>query len=119
MKNRKIKLEPNKNKKLKLINNLYGKPIVYFDNLSININNINVHQKAYNNTLSAKSKNSFDSNILKKIKNNDYDYRKRNNTINPKSKKNHLNFNDLVIKSESNAKSFKERINSNKMKNKK
>ena len=119
VKNRKIKLEPNKNKKLKLINNLYGKPIVYFDNLSININNINVHQKAYNNTLSAKSKNSFDSNILKKIKNNDYDYRKRNNTINPKSKKNHLNFNDLVIKSESNAKSFKERINSNEMKNKK
>ena len=54
----------NKNKKLNVINNLYEKPIVYFDNLSININNINVHQKAFNSTLSAKSKIRFDNKLI-------------------------------------------------------
>ena len=83
-----------KSKKINLINNLYSKPIVYFDNLSININNINVHQKAYNNIRNSKNKN----------KSKDYDYKKRNNTINPKKPKYQINFDDLILKSDFNTK---------------
>ena len=87
------------NKKINLINNLYTKPIVYFDNLSININNINVHQKAYNNTLIAKSKNHYDKKISsKKNENKDYNYKKRNNTIDSKRTKLQLNFNEFIPK---------------------
>ena len=122
VKNRRIRINSsenknrnkNKNRKINLINNLYEKPIVYFDNLSININNINVHQKAYNNSLNAKSKIYFDKKlIMKKNKNNDLDYKRRNNTINPKMPRYHLNFNDLVIKSEFNTKDCNEKGNSN------
>ena len=123
VKNRRIRINSsenknrnkNKNRKINLINNLYEKPIVYFDNLSININNINVHQKAYNNSLNAKSKIYFDKKlIMKKNKNtNDLDYKRRNNTINPKRPRYHLNFNDLVIKSEFNTKDCNEKGNSN------
>jgi len=122
VKNKIIKFDSNrnnnKNKKMNLINNLYEKPIVYFDNLSININNINVHQKAFNNTLSAKSKIRFDKKlVMKKNKNNYYDYkRRRNNTINLKWPRYHLNFNDLVIKSEFNTKSSNEKGNHNHIK---
>ena len=104
----------NKNKKLNVINNLYEKPIVYFDNLSININNINVHQKAFNSTLSAKSKIRFDNKlIMKKNQNSDYNNKRRNKTINSKRQRYHLNFNDLVIKSEFNTKSFNEKRKQN------
>ena len=122
VKNRRIRINSsenknrnkNKNRKINLINNLYEKPIVYFDNLSININNINVHQKAYNNSLNAKSKIYFDKKlIMKKNKNNDLDYKKRNNTINPKRPRYHLNFNDLVIKSDFNTKDCNEKGNNN------
>jgi len=120
VKNRRIRINSsenrnrNKKRKINLINNLYEKPIVYFDNLSININNINVHQKAYNNSLNAKSKIYFDKKlIMKKNKNNDLDYKKRNNTINPKRPRYHLNFNDLVIKSDFNTKDCNEKGNNN------
>ena len=120
VKNRRIRINSsenrnrNKKRKINLINNLYDKPIVYFDNLSININNINVHQKAYNNSLNAKSKIYFDKKlIMKKNKNNDLDYKKRNNTINPKRPRYHLNFNDLVIKSDFNTKDCNEKGNNN------
>jgi len=112
VKNQRIKFGSNrnyhKNKKMNLINNLCEKPIVYFDNLSININNINVHQKAYNNTLSAKSKIKFDHKLIMK-KNHDYNTVRRNKTINSKRQRYHLNFNDLVIKSEFNTKSHNEK----------
>ena len=120
VKNRRIRINSsenrnrNKKRKINLINNLYEKPIVYFDNLSININNINVHQKAYNNSLNAKSKIYFDKKlIMKKNKNNDLDYKKRNNTINPKRPRYHLNFNNLVIKSDFNTKDCNEKGNNN------
>jgi len=120
VKNRRIRINSsenrnrNKKRKINLINNLYEKPIVYFDNLSININNINVHQKAYNNSLNAKSKIYFDKKlIMKKNKNNDLDYKKRNNTINPKRPRYHLNFNDLFIKSDFNTKDCNEKGNNN------
>ena len=89
------------NKKINLINNLYTKPIVYFDNLSININNINVHQKGYNNTLSSKSKNNFEKTISsKKKENKDVNCKKRNNTINSKRPKLQLNFDEFASKGE-------------------
>ena len=118
VKNQRIKFGSNrnynKNKKLNIINNLCEKPIVYFDNLSININNINVHQKAFNNTLSAKSKIRFDNKlIMKKNQNSDYNNKRRNKTINSKRRRYHLNFNDLVIKSEFNTKSFNEKRKQN------
>ena len=87
-----------KSKKINLINNLYSKPIVYFDNLSININNINVHQKAYNNISNSKNKN----------KSKDYNFKKRNNTINPKKPKYQINFDDLIFKSDFNTKNSNE-----------
>ena len=85
-----------KSKKINLINNLYSKPIVYFDNLSININNINVHQKAYNNISNSKNKNK------------DYNFKKRNNTINSKKPKYQINFDDLIFKSDFNTKNSNE-----------
>ena len=87
-----------KSKKINLINNLYSKPIVYFDNLSININNINVHQKAYNNISNSKNKN----------KSKDYNFKKRNNTINSKKPKYQINFDDLIFKSDFNTKNSNE-----------
>ena len=87
-----------KSKKINLINNLYSKPIVYFDNLSININNINVHQKPYNNIRNSKNKN----------KSKDYDYKKRNNTINSKRAKYQINFDDFILKSDFNTKNSNE-----------
>ena len=86
-----------KSKKINLINNLYSKPIVYFDNLSININNINVQQKQYNNIRNFKNKN----------KSKDYDYKKRNNTINTKRPKYQINFDEFILKSEFNTKNKK------------
>ena len=98
-----------KSKKINLINNLYTKPIVYFDNLSININNINVHQKPYNNFRNSKNKN----------KSKDNEYKKRNNTINSKRPKYQINFEDFILKSDFNTKTSNEdNINYN-IKNKK
>ena len=115
VKNKRIKTEQNryynKSKKINLMNNLYEKPIVYFDNLSININNINVHQKSYNNSLSVKSKNHFDRKIsLTKNKKYEYDFKKRNNTISSKRKRYHLNINDLILKSGFNTKAPNEKV---------
>ena len=103
VKNKRIQIRTKRNqtqnKKINLINNLYTKPIVYFDNLSININNINVHQKAYNNTLSAKSKNHYEKKISsKKNEYKDYNYKKRNNTINSKRTKLQINFDEFIPK---------------------
>ena len=98
-----------KSKKINLINNLYSKPIVYFDNLSININNINVHQKAYNNISNSKNKN----------KSKDYNFKKRNNTINSKKPKYQINFDDLIFKSDFNTKNSNEENITYNIKNKK
>ena len=101
-KNRRI--NNNKNRKINLINNLYTKPIVYFDNLSININNINVHQKACNIRNTKNNKN----------KSNEYEYKKRNNTINSKKHKYHINIDDFLFKSDFNTKiSNEDNINCN------
>ena len=93
-----------KSKKINLINNLYSKPIVYFDNLSININNINVQQKPYNNIRNFKNKIR---NFKNKNKSKDYDYKKRNNTINTKRPKYQINFDEFILKSEFNTKNKK------------
>ena len=98
VKNRRNKIElknNNKNKKINLINNLCTKPIVYLDNLSININNININQKSYNNTLNSRSNTHI--NTQKST-----DYKKRNKTINSKRQKYHLNFDEFIFKNKYN-----------------
>ena len=109
---RRIKTESNrnynKNKKISLINNLYStKPIVYCDNLSININNINVHQKTYNNTLNVK-------NNEKHFSNKDNLKNKRNNTISSNKPKYHLNLNEYDLIAKSSIKDRKNRRKNNK-----
>ena len=56
-----------------------------------------MQQKPYNNIRNFKNKN----------KSKDYDYKKRNNTINTKRPKYQINFDEFILKSEFNTKNKK------------
>ena len=75
--------------------------------MSININNINVHQKTYNNTLNVK-------NNEKHFSNKDTLKNKRNNTISSNKPKYHLNLNEYDLIAKSSIKDRKNRRKNNK-----